>query len=272
MESAVIQRQYDEVIASQYDLDPQNVTGSTLERAIRHLRDAELLSSALPPLRVLDVGMGTGMFLDRLRRSSARSIVPHGIDISQQMAAVAQQKLPDLEAAIDDGANIDQHFCDESFDLVATHLVTGFVPIEHLAPRLFSKLNPGGYWSFVGGTTAGYPALQKRAAHPLLKLLFGNRSPDLQGMICPNNQHEIVSVLQKHGFEIVVAETHEPKLHFPDFATFMEYGYRGGWLTPFIEEIGLQKCPRWQQAILNRIVFPVQDHHSIVLVLAQRPL
>ena len=58
-------------------------------------------------------------------------------------------------------------------------------------------------------------------------------------MICPNNQREVVSVLEKHGFEIVVAETYEPKLHFPDFATFMEYGYRGGWLTPFIEEIGV---------------------------------
>lgn len=272
MESAVIQRQYDDVIASQYDLDPQNVTGDSLDRALGHLRDAEALNRVLPSLRVLDIGMGTGMFLDKLRRTSDRAIEPHGIDISRQMAAVAQQKLPDLVAAIDDGANVDKHFVDNEFGLVATHFVTGFVPIDHLAPRLFEKLSPGGYWSFVGGTTAGYQALQKRAAHPLLKLLFGGRSPDLQGMICPNNEQQVVSVLKKHGFEIVISETFEPPLTFPNFASFMEYGYRGGWLTPFIEEIGLQKCPRWQQAILNRIVFPVKDNHNIVLVLARKPL
>ena len=88
---------------------------------------------------------------------------------------IASQKLPDLIAAIDDGANLDQHFSDERFDLVATHFVTGFVPIEHIAPRIFAKLAAGGVWSFVGGTTPGYPELQRRAAHPLLKLLFGSK-------------------------------------------------------------------------------------------------
>jgi hypothetical protein len=271
MESALIQRQYDNVIAGQYDLDPQNVTGDSLDRALNHLRDAHVMNGILPPLRVLDVGMGTGLFLDRLRRVSDRAIEPHGIDISRQMVALAQQKLPDLVATIDDGANVDRHHNGENFGLVATHFVTGFVPIAHLAPRLFEKLVPGGYWSFVGGTTAGYRELQKRAAHPLLKLLFGGRSPDLQGMICPDNDQDVRKVLMQHGFEIVVSETFEPGLAFPNFESFMEYGYHGGWLTPFIEEVGLHRCSRWQKAVLNRTIFPVRDHHSIVIVLARRP-
>ncbi len=270
MESAVIQRQYDNVIASQYDLDPQNTTNNALNRAIGHLEAEDLLSEVLPAMRVLDVGMGTGMFLQKLRDRSARLIEPCGIDISQQMAAIAQAKLPDLVTAIDDGANLDQHFVNEQFDLIATHFVTGFVPIEHIAPRIFSKLSPGGVWSFVGGTTAGYAELQRRAAHPLIKLLFGGKSPDLQGMICPDNEAQVTAVLERNGFEIVVSETHEPELQFPNFDSFMEYGYRGGWLTPFIEEIGLHKCKPWQQAILNKMVFPVTDHHNIVLVLAKR--
>ena len=36
----------------------------------------------------------------------------------------------------------------------------------------------------------------------------------------------------------------------------MEYAYHGGWLTPFIEEIGLHKAKRWQQAILERARVP----------------
>ena len=64
MEAAVIQRQYDEVISLQYDQDPQNTTADSLERALDHLVAQGLLDAALPRLRVLDVGMGTGMFLE----------------------------------------------------------------------------------------------------------------------------------------------------------------------------------------------------------------
>ena len=270
MESAVIQRQYDDVIASQYDQDPQNTTSNSLNRALDHLEARDILSGALPPMKVLDVGMGTGIFLEKLRTRSARTIEPCGIDISQQMAAIAQSKLPDLIAAIDDGANLDQHFCHEQFDLIATHFVTGFVPIEHIAPGIFAKLAPEGVWSFVGGTTSGYPELQRRAAHPLLKLLFGAKSPDLQGMICPKSEREIVAVLEANGFEIVTSETYEPKLKFADFDDFMEYAYHGGWLTPFIEEIGLHRARLWQRAVLDKLVFPVIDHHNIVLALARR--
>lgn len=271
MESAVIQRQYDDVIASQYDQDPQNTTGKSLERALDHLELEGIFSQIFPSMRVLDVGMGTGMFLEKLRARSQRAIEPWGLDISEKMASIARKKLPDLICEIDDGANLDKHFNDDQFDLVATHFVTGFVPIEHIAPRIFAKLDAGGVWSFVGGTTAGYPELQRRAGHPLLKLLFGGGTTELQGMICPSNEQAVVKVLQQNGFEILMSETYKPELQFPDFASFIEYGYHGGWLTPFIEEIGLHKAKRWQQAILNRLVFPVVDYHSIVLAVARRP-
>jgi SAM-dependent methyltransferase len=261
MESAVIQRQYDEVISGQYDLDPQCTTGKSLDRAIGHLEHEGILAAVLPSMKVLDVGMGTGMFLQKLRRSSSRIIEPFGLDISEKMAAIAQEKLPDLVAAIDDGANLEQHFRNEQFDLAATHFVTGFVPIEHIAPVIHSKLVPGGHWSFVGGTSAGYQELQRRAAHPLLKLL-----------ICPSSQHQVEDVLTASGFEICCIETYEPELRFTNFSEFMEYAYLGGWLTPFIEEIGLHKAKRWQQMILNRLVFPVVDHHNIVLAVARKPV
>lgn len=272
MESAVIQRQYDNIISCQYDQDPQNTTGKCLERALSHLEQEGLFTPVLTAMRVLDVGMGTGIFLEKLRRRSRRAIEPWGIDISEKMASMARKKLPDLVCEIDDGANLGSHFGGERFDLLATHFVTGFVPIEQIAPRIFEKLEAGGVWSFVGGTTAGYPELQRRAGHPLLKLLFGSGRPELQGMICPKNEQDIVKVMSANGFEILTSETFEPALQFPDFAAFIEYGYHGGWLTPFIEEIGLHRAKRWQQAILNRLVFPVADHHSVVLAVARRPV
>ncbi len=270
MESAVIQRQYDDVIATQYDHDPQNTTGDSLDSALDHLAAAGLLSDVLPVMRVLDIGMGTGMFLAKLRERSQRAIEPYGIDISRQMVAIAQRKIPDLVAAIDDGANLEHHFQGEQFELIATHFVTGFVPMTHLAPRIHSKLAADGVWSFVGGTTAGYRELRRRAGHPVLRLLFGGRVPDLQDVICPGSEREVVTVLEQTGFEVLQAKTLEPKLSFPDFDSFMEFAYHGGWLTPFIEEIGLHRSRRWQQTILNRLVFPVVDHHNIVLALARR--
>jgi SAM-dependent methyltransferase len=272
MQAAEIQKQYDDVISLQYDRDPQNTTGNTLNRAIRHLEEEGILESLLPPMRVLDVGMGTGMFLQKLRSTSLRQIEPAGLDISSQMAAIAKQKLPDLTVAIDDGANLHRHFDGDQFDLLATHFVTGFVEISDLAGKIMQKLVPGGYWSFVGGTTLGYPELQRRSQHPLLKLLYGNRGPALQGMICPQDQEQVAAVLKQAGFQITLIETYRPELQFPDFDAFIEYGYHGGWLTPFIEEIGLHRARRWQRALLNRLVFPVTDHHSIVLALARRPL
>ena len=271
MQAAVIQRQYDDVISSQYDRDPQNTTGRTLDRAISHLQEEGLLDSLLPALRVLDVGMGTGMFLQKLREISPRALEPSGLDISAQMAAIARQKLPDLSVAIDDGANLHRHFHGEQFDLLATHFVTGFVPMKDLAPKIMDKLVPGGCWSFVGGTSTGYPELQRRAQHPLLKLLYGGHGPSLGGMICPENQEEVAGILTDAGFEISRLETFQPRLEFPDFDAFIEYGYHGGWLTPFIEEIGLHRARRWQRSLLNRLVFPVTDHHSIVLAVARRP-
>jgi SAM-dependent methyltransferase len=274
MEAAVlqrqIQRQYDDVIAGQYDRDPQSTTGNSLDRAIDQLSAEGLLSEVLPAMRVLDIGMGTGMFLEKLRRKSPRAIEPFGIDVSRQMLTIATAKLPDLTAMVDDGINLNQHFRQESFDLIATHFVTGFVPITRIAPQIHEKLVPGGIWSFVGGTTAGYPVLQRRAAHPLLKLFFGHGSLSLQDQICPADEQDIARAMLSNGFELLTLDTYEPELRFPNFDSFMEYAYHGGWLTPFIEQIGLHKAKKWQQAILNQLVFPVVDHHRIAFAVARK--
>ena len=37
----------------------------------------------------------------------------------------------------------------------------------------------------------------------------------------------------------------------------MEFAYRGGWLTPLIESLGLHKAGVVKRWLLNRLVFPV---------------
>jgi SAM-dependent methyltransferase len=214
--------------------------------------------------------MGTGRFFEKLK-PHVGPIEPFGIDISEKMIEIARLRIPALEAAVDDAANLDSHFLGTAFDLVCTHFVTGFVPMSLLAGKIHERLAPGGYWSLVGGAKAGFPALQKKARAPGVKWLFGGRTLQVDDMVCnPANQKEVTTTLESYGFTIRACETFTPPLYFKDFNAFMEFAYYGGWLTPFIEILGLHKAPRLARTILNTFFFPIQDHHSIVIALAQK--
>src|SRR5262245_13020670 len=132
MSTSIIQRQYDEVIADHYDVDPLSVTNNALDRALEHVRRGGLLEADREPLAVLDLGVGTGLFLEKLCLASNRDVELYGLDISERMIDVARRRLPELEAVVEDAANIDDVFGDRFFDLICTHFITGFVPITHL--------------------------------------------------------------------------------------------------------------------------------------------
>jgi hypothetical protein len=51
----------------------------------------------------------------------------------------------------------------------------------------------------------------------------------------------------------------------------MEFGYRGGWLTPLIESMGLHRAGPITRWLLNRLAFPISDSHNIVIALGRKP-
>jgi SAM-dependent methyltransferase len=271
METATIQRQYDEVIASHYDGDPQAVIGPSLDRAAEQLCRQQLLGHGAGSLRVLDVGIGTGLFLAKLKALGGEHIQPFGLDLSPRMIDSARRKIPDLVAEVDDAVNLDAHFPNQSFDLICTHFITGFVPMHVLAPKIWSRLADGGYWSLVGGTKAGFPALQAKANGKLVRWVYGGKKLAVDDVVCnPAGRQEVTQTLQDCGFAIRACETFEPKLHFHNLRQFMEFGYYGGWLTPFIETLGLHQAGFTTRLLLNWFFFPVNDHHSIEIHLAQK--
>jgi SAM-dependent methyltransferase len=222
-------------------------------------------------LEVLDLGLGTGRFLEKLRRQASLDIRPFGLDISAKMIDVACTRIPDLQSAVDDAANLDGHFPGVAFDLVATHFITGFVPMQVLAPKIHARLEQGGLWSLVGGTRAGFPVLQKKVNSRFLKWLFGTNGLEVADHVSnPADAAEVVDTLRRHDFEVCQCETFAPDLRFRDLREFLEFGYYGGWLTPFLEELGLHKAGRLLRLTLNTFVFPVQDHHEIVIALARK--
>jgi SAM-dependent methyltransferase len=222
-------------------------------------------------LRVYDVGMGTGMFLTRLRALAEDPILPFGLDLSQKMMECAYQKIPDLVGAVDTAVNLDAHFPDQSFDLICTHFISGFVPLNVLAPKVCSRLEEGGYWSYLGATKGSYPALQSKAENKFLRWMFGGPKLDIDSMVLsPANQQEVFDIMDRNGFVVRQCETFEPKLKFRDLDEFLDFAYYGGWLTPFIEAIGLHKAGAFTKFVLNRFFFPIEDNHSIEIHLAQK--
>ncbi len=220
---------------------------------------------------MLDVGVGTGRLLAKLKDLGGERIRPFGLDLSEKMVEYACQKIPDLQAAVDDAANLDAHFTDQSFDLVCTHFITGYVPMEVMAPKIRGRLEEGGYWSFAGGTKAGFPKLQAMAQRKLVRAAFGGRGFSVNEVTCnPDGREDVVRTLNRHGFAVRAAETFSPRLEFENLEAFMDFGYRGGWLTPFIERLGLHEIGKVKQLLLDKLIFPISDHHSIEIVLAQK--
>jgi SAM-dependent methyltransferase len=271
MDTLTIQRQYDEVVAPHYDLDPHAVIGRSLDLAVGQIRKRRLLEDGPGRFQVFDVGVGTGSFLDRLKALGGDRVRPFGLDLSEKMIEAARRKVPDLVAAVDDAANLDAHFPDESFGLICTHFITGFVPVGALAPRIRDRLEEGGYWSLVGGTKAGFPALQAKARSPLLRWFCGGGGLSVDEAVCnPAGRDEVVGALESNGFAVREVETFEPALHFRTFDEFMDFAYRGGWLTPFIEALGLHQAGALTRRLIDLFFFPADDHHSIEVVLAQK--
>ena len=110
MSTTTIHRAYNDVVASHYDLDPQGVIGRSLDRAVRQLQKADLLGSGQAGRCVLDIGMGTGLFLGKLVDLAGDQIEPFGIDLAENMVENARKRIPGLDAVVGDAAELDDYF------------------------------------------------------------------------------------------------------------------------------------------------------------------
>jgi SAM-dependent methyltransferase len=121
------------------------------------------VTASLPQrARALEIGTGTGVFLERLRAAGFADVV--GIEPSKAAIAAADTK---IRPCIREGTFVEEEFAPESFDLICC-----FQTLEHVsAPKELTEsclrlLRPGGVLAFV---THDYTA-------PINRLL-GRRSP-----------------------------------------------------------------------------------------------
>ncbi len=113
--------------------------------------------------------------------------------------------------------------------------------------------------------------MQAKGDSKLLRWLSGAGSRRVdESVLNPADAKEVVDTMNAHGFDVCVQETFEPVIEFNNFDQFMEFAYRGGWLTPLIESIGLHKAGALKRWLLNRLIFPVKDSHNIVIALGRK--
>lgn len=156
----------------------------TIETAGIHLRGA----------RVLDIGCGTGRWLERLARLGAK---PVGIDLSVDALVAAKRRVP--KSAVLCAYAEQPVFREESFDII-----TSVTVLQHMVPatqvaslsRLYAYLRPGGVFVLLENTVDG------SSSH-----------------VFPHSAQDWVALVQSRGFK-----------HVWDHASNYNYVMRaGGW-------------------------------------------
>lgn len=110
--------------------------------------------------KVLDVACGTGdMVVELLRTRHAASLQVTGVDLSEEMLAIAKRKAPQAEYRLADAEHLP--FGDASFDAVTCAFgVRNFVHLEQGLKEMVRVLKPGGRMAILELATPDNPFIR----------------------------------------------------------------------------------------------------------------
>lgn len=241
---------YDE-IAQHYDRDPFHLIGDTRDVALKQVQ-----SQVTSPLRVMDLGCGTGDGLKQIQAwyPSAELV---GIDLSKEMLALAQKKVV-FEAIHDSLTKAEKYTETGIFDLVLVHYVMGFLPVEQVIPVASRLLAPGGMCSILTTTLESYQTL---LAHcPFLNM---NNVRDVAQT--PLNKDEIMNTLSENDLDVVQHKRFERELVFNNYEDLMAFARDGGWLIQIMSQFEDEV-----EKVLATEPFPVHEDFSSEIMLVQK--
>ena len=110
--------------------------------------------------KVLDVACGTGdMVVELLRTRHAASLQVTGVDLSEEMLAIAKRKAPQAEYRLADAEHLP--FGDASFDAVTCAFgIRNFVHLEQGLVEMVRVLKPGGRMAILELATPDNPFIR----------------------------------------------------------------------------------------------------------------
>lgn len=244
---------YEQQMADFYETDDFQLLSDSHDLVIQ-----QLSSQNVTPKHVLDIGCGTGMYLEKMARAYPDAQLT-GTDLSSDMLQRAQAKpvLNGLTSFVTDLQNIGLEVNPHSFDLISLHYVLCYVPVDTALPVIAGLLQSGGLFSLTTMTKKdSFPALRE------LSSFIEQEEVDALSHTPPSRE-DLKAYIEASGlFEIVAWDTLEKEISFSSSMQLSDFVFRSGWVS----EVSEQYAPYIEQG-LETIAFPVPEYFAAEIVL-----
>lgn len=257
---------------------PANRFGAISESHIAAIEQMKRFHLGMKPhFKVLDLGVGNGAFLQKLRNVMPQAQFT-GIDVSSEMLKKAQEALP-IKTIEGSAAEADRFLPPHSQDLVLAHFINAYIPINVLfnEAKLLTRAN--GYYSMITTTYDSFPVAQQQLAEfitqdSLLSSVVGHYYKSIvKNTTVAANQEELVLAFNQHQFEIIAHQRLEIPITLNNVDELALFGIEGTW---FLNTLSIRMLPKnfliqKLKRLFERIfTFPYHDTHIIDVVLAKK--
>jgi ubiquinone/menaquinone biosynthesis C-methylase UbiE len=229
------------------------------------------------PVKVLDMGIGNGAFLQQLLPILKQAKLT-GIDISPEMIKLAQENLPIL--CIEGSATEASHYLPaHSQDLILAHFINAYIPIDTLLQQANLLTRSNGYFSMITTTYESFPEAQRMIAEfindgSIVGRLVGHYYKNLvRNTTVSSGLEDLFCSFDNHGFKVVEHQRLEIPFQLNNIDDLILFGIDGTW---FLNSISMRMLPK--QFLIERLkrlferifTFPYKDTHIIDIILASK--
>lgn len=231
----------------------------------------------LSPFKVLDLGVGSGDFLKKLK-----CMMPHaeltGLDVSPEMLRVASQNF-EITTIEGSANNASQLIPLKSQNLIIAHFINAYLPTTTLLMEVKALLKTDGYFSFVTTTYESFPNAQSKLiefinTRQLLGAVVGHYYKAItQHTLVPQNLSELKENLSFFGLQLLEHKRLNLVIQLNNINELMQFGIEGTW---FLNLFSIKFIPKKLllsqiKRIFKKIItFPYQDTHIIDIILAKK--
>jgi SAM-dependent methyltransferase len=230
-----------------------------------------------PHYKVLDLGVGDGTFLHKLREHIPQSKFT-GIDISSEMLRHAKDTLP--LTTIETSATEASHYLPHhSQDLVLAHFINAYIPLEKLFDQAKLLTRANGHFSIITTTYDSFPSAQMQLAEfvskeSILSKIVGHYyKAIIKNTTVAAGENALMDAFTQHQFKVVSHQRLSIPITLNNADELVLFGMEGTW---FLNSVAIRMLPkkflfqRLKRLFSKIFTYPYQDTHIIDVVLAKK--
>ena len=230
-----------------------------------------------PHFKVLDLGVGSGAFLQKLHQLMPKADFT-GIDVSSELLKRAKETLPltTIEASV---SEIERFLPPHSQDLVLAHFINAYIPIQNLfeVAKMLTRAN--GYYSMITTTYDSFPLAQQQLAEfiaedSILSSVVGHYYKSIvKNSTVAANSNDLLMAFKEHHFQVLEHKRLEIPITLNNIEELALFGIEGTW---FLNSLSIRMLPKYfliqrlKRLFCKIFTFPYHDTHIIDVVLAKK--